>query len=198
MSEGVLRRAAAPRLTRLATQLLKFGVVGGVGFVVDIAVFNLLLLHPVAGLPAWPVVAKSVSTIAAIAVNWVGNRLWTFREHRRSDTVREGVEFLVASLVGSGVSLVCLAFSHYVLQLTTTVDDNVSANVIGLILGSLVRFAAYRWWVFADSSPEGVEGVEGSTTDATAPMPGRSSSDAEPPASVASRATMASPSPPPE
>lgn len=195
MSEGVLRSAAAPRLARLAAQLLKFGVVGGVGFVVDIAVFNLLLLHPVSGIPAWPVAAKTVSTIAAITVNWVGNRMWTFREHRRADTVREGVEFLIASLVGSGVSLVCLAFSHYVLQLTTTVDDNVSANLIGLILGSLVRFAAYRWWVFADSS---TEDAVGSTTVAVAPTPGRSSRDAEPPASVASRATMASPSPPPE
>ncbi|MFE6994876.1 GtrA family protein [Microbacterium sp. NPDC057659] len=195
MSEGVLSRGAAPRLTRLAVQVLKFGVVGGVGFVVDVALFNLLLLHPVAGIPAWPVAAKTVSTVAAIAVNWVGNRMWTFREHRRADTVREGVEFLIASLVGSGVSLVCLAFSHYVLQLTTTVDDNVSANVIGLILGSLVRFAAYRWWVFADTSPD--EAV-GSSTVAVAPSPGRSWSEAEPPASVASRATIASPSPPPE
>lgn len=195
MSEGVLSRGAASRVTHVAAQLLKFGVVGGVGFVVDIAVFNLLLLHPVAGIPAWPIAAKSVSTIAAIAVNWVGNRMWTFREHRRTDTVREGVEFLIASLVGSGVSLACLAFSHYVMQLTTTVDDNVSANVIGLILGSLVRFAAYRWWVFADTSaPDAV----GSTTVAVAPTPGRSSRDTAPPASVASRATMASPSPPPE
>lgn len=196
MSERVRVRRAAPRLTRLAAQLLKFGVVGGVGFVVDIGLFNLLLLHPVAGIPAWPLAAKTVSALVAIAVNWIGNRMWTFRENRRSEAVREGVEFLIASLAGSGVSLLCLAFSHYVLQLTSTVEDNISANVVGLILGSLVRFAAYRWWVFADPPPSS-EAV-GSTTVAVAPTPGRSSSDAEPPASAASRATMASPSPPPE
>lgn len=135
----------------LLAQIARFAAVGGVGLVVDVAVFNLLLLHPTQS-GAWPMIAKSTSTLCAIAVNWIGSRWWTFRAQRRADAAREGLEFLLASLLGSGVALVCLGVSHYALDLTSPVADNVSANVVGLIAGSAVRFAAYRWWVFADRS----------------------------------------------
>lgn len=159
------------RLLAVLRQLGAFAVVGGVGLIVDVGVFNLLLLHR-SHLVAWPMLAKTASTALAIAVNWLGNRLWTFREHRRDDTVREGIEFLAASLLGSGVALVCLGISHYVLHLTTPLDDNVSANVVGLIVGSAVRFAAYRWWVFSDRSEGTAQpGESGRVTVTVAPRP---------------------------
>lgn len=145
MSEG----SPEGRRASLAAQIMKFAAVGGVGLLVDVGVFNLMLLHP-SHVAAWPMIAKTVSTTCAIAVNWVGNRLWAFRERRRTDAVREGVEFVIASLIGSAVSLACLGVSHYLLHMTGAVADNVSANVIGLVAGSAVRFVAYRWWVFAD------------------------------------------------
>ncbi|GAA1789343.1 GtrA family protein [Leucobacter iarius] len=138
-------------LRTLVRQLLQFAVVGGFGFVVDVGLFNLLRAHPPTGLAdQWPIIAKCISVLAAIAVNWMGNRWWTFRSSRRRNTAREAVEFLIASLVGSGVSLLCLWVSHYVLDLRSVLADNISANFIGLALGSAVRFAAYRWWVFAE------------------------------------------------
>ena len=160
------------RLRTLVAQVVKFSAVGGVGFLVDIAVFNALLLTPTR-LAAWPLIAKTVSTALAIGVNWVGNRLWTFREQRRADAVREALEFFAASAIGSAVSLLCLGVSHYLLHLTTTVDDNVSANVVGLIVGSAVRFAAYRWWVFADrATRSSVHGaVTAKVTVTVAPTP---------------------------
>jgi putative flippase GtrA len=124
--------------------------VGSVGFAVDVSVFNLLLMAGVAGhVHGAAVLAKTASTAIAIAVNWLGNRYWTFRDERRADVVREAVEFAIVSVAGSLVTLACLGFSHYVLHLTSAVADNVSANIVGLALGSAVRFVAYRGWVFA-------------------------------------------------
>ena len=48
-------------------------------------------------------------------------------------------------------SLGCLAASHYLMHLTRPLADNISANVVGLGIGSAVRFVAYRGWVFAAS-----------------------------------------------
>lgn len=158
------------RITGILAQLVSFAAVGGLGLVVDVCAFNLLLLHPMP-LRAWPIIAKASSTALAIAVNWVGNRLWTFRAQRRADAVREGLEFLVASLLGSAVALLCLGVSHYLLGLTTTMDDNVSANVIGLIVGSAVRFAAYRWWVFADRPATTTPSTTAKVTTTLAPTP---------------------------
>lgn len=131
-------------------EVLSFCLVGGIGFVVDVSVFNLLrvTLFTPGAVHGGPVLAKLVSTTLAIAVNWMGNRFWTFREKRREDVVREGVEFALASLAGLVVSIACLWISHYLLGFRTVLDDNVSGNLIGLGLGTVVRFVLYRWWVY--------------------------------------------------
>jgi putative flippase GtrA len=152
MSE--VRALVPPRVRALLGQGIAFLAVGGVGFLVDVGVFNALratVLSPaqVADGELW---AKAISVSLAIVVNWVGNRSLTFRRERRRGggraVLREGVEFFAASLLGSAVALACLVVSHDILGLRSAVDDNVSANVVGLALGTALRFALYRLWVF--------------------------------------------------
>lgn len=135
-----------PRPIRtVARQFTQVGIVGLVGLVIDLAVFNLLRwLVPEWG-PIWP---KLASTALAILSNWVGNRYWTFRGERRREVVREGAEFLLVSALGALIPLACLGVSHYLLGHTSQLADNISANGIGLVLGTLFRFALYRLWVF--------------------------------------------------
>lgn len=136
---------------RLLPQALKFGAVGAVGFVVNVVVFNALLLTVFS--PALhhkgPIYATVVATVIAIVANWIGNRYWAFSAQRQSNTLREGAEFMLVSLVGMGIPLLCLWLSHYVLGYTSLLADNIANNVIGLALGTVFRFAFYRWWVFA-------------------------------------------------
>ncbi len=134
----------------LVAQLVRFGAVGAVGFVVDVAVFNVLRVSVFSpeNLHEGPVLAKVVSTSIAIVVNWIGNRYWTFGPHRRTQAFREGIEFALVSVGGMGIGLACLWFSHYVLGFTSLLADNVSSNVIGLALGTVFRFWLYRMWVF--------------------------------------------------
>ncbi len=132
------------------TQLLRFAMVGGIGLVVDVAIFNLLritVLSPEV-LHEGPVIAKVISTSIAIVVNWIGNRYWTFRLHRRPRAAREGLEFALVSVGGMLIGLACLWVSHYVLGFTSLLADNISSNVIGLALGTVFRFLLYRGWVF--------------------------------------------------
>jgi putative flippase GtrA len=135
--------AAYYRLGHLVRELMKFGVVGGVAFLVDIGVFN-LLLHATDK----PLTSKTISTVAATTVAYVGNRTWTFRRRSRSGVTREYVLFFALNGVGLLIALACLAISHYVLDFTSALADNVAANVIGLGLGAAFRFWSYRRWVF--------------------------------------------------
>jgi putative flippase GtrA len=139
----------------LVTQLMRFAAVGGVGLVVDVAIFNLLrvTIFSPENLHEGPVIAKVISTSIAIVVNWVGNRYWTFGPHRRPQALREGLEFALVSLGGMGIGLACLWVSHYVLGFTSLLADNVSSNVIGLALGTAFRFLLYRIWVFRPERP---------------------------------------------
>lgn len=158
------------RLATLARQVGKFGAVGLVGFVVDVAIFTLLRMTVFApeNMHAGPIYAKIISTTLAIGANWVGNRFWTFGEHRQSRALREGIEFLAVSLMGMGIGLTCLWISHYVLGFTSVLADNVSSNVIGLALGSVFRFLLYRYWVFSPTR-RGAEAQVEADLEASAP-----------------------------
>ena len=144
------------RLGHLVRELMKFGVVGGVAFVVDVGLFN-LLLH----LTDKPLTSKAVSTIVATTVSYAGNRHWTFRRRGRSSVRREYLLFFLLNGVGLAIALTCLAISHYLLDFTSRVSDNIAANVNGLGLGTAFRFWSYRRWVF----PELREESEGRADD---------------------------------
>ena len=141
----------APALrARLLPQLIKFGAVGAVGFGVNLLVFNVMLLIVLRGVPHATIYSTIIATVIAILTNWIGNRYWAFSGQRQSNAAREGVEFFAVSLAtGTGIPLVCVWVSHYLLGLANPVADNISANIVGLAVGMLFRFALYRWWVFA-------------------------------------------------
>jgi putative flippase GtrA len=146
--------------TGFLTYLVKFGVVGLIGLVIDIALFNALRLGVFGdGWISTAIGAKTVSTSVAIVCNWIGNRYWTFRKHRRRNYVREFAEYLVVSLGGMAISLFCLWISHYVLGYTSLIADNISTNVIGLGLGTAFRFLLYRYWVFGHHRTDGLSNL---------------------------------------
>jgi putative flippase GtrA len=134
----------------LLAQLVRFGLVGAVGLVIDVGVFNLLRITVLApeAVQHGPIYAKLISTSIAIVVNWLGNRYWTFGHARRPRLLREGFEFAVVSVGGMGIGLLCLWVSHYALGFTSLLADNLSSNVVGLALGTAFRFWLYRVWVF--------------------------------------------------
>ncbi|HEU4757985.1 MAG TPA: GtrA family protein [Agromyces sp.] len=138
--------------------LVKFGVVGLIGFVIDIALFNALRVG-LLGEGTWAqsaIGAKTISTSVAIVFNWLGNRYWTFRRHRRRHALREFAEYAIVSVGGMAISLACLWISHHVLGLTSLLADNISTNVIGLGLGTAFRFLLYRYWVFGHHRDDGL------------------------------------------
>ncbi|WP_025155570.1 GtrA family protein [Leifsonia aquatica] len=145
---------AGARKARLLPQLIKFGAVGAVGFVVNLAVFNGLMLTVLSSVPHKTLIATAIATLVAIGTNWVGNRYWAFANNRQDNTAREGAEFFIVSLAGMAIPLLCVWVSHYLLGFTTLLADNIANNVVGLALGMVFRFAFYRWWVF---SPERAE-----------------------------------------
>lgn len=138
------------RLERLLASLTKFGLVGAVGFVVDLGVFNLLSSTILSSQEVHfgPMIAKVISTTLAILTNWLGNRNWTFRAQKSSSTRREMIEFFLVSVATMPVGLLCLWVSHYLMGYTSLFADNISANIVGTVLGALLRYVLYRGWVF--------------------------------------------------
>lgn len=144
-----LRQATGRLLRRLLAvrqELARFGTVGVLSLVVDLAVFNLLSLTL---LTDKPLTAKIVSGCLSAVNAFLLNRHWSFRHRTRGRMHREFALFFAINGVGLAISLACLAISHYVLGLDSRLADNIAANGVGLALGSSFRFWAYRRFIWA-------------------------------------------------
>jgi putative flippase GtrA len=122
-------------------QLVRFGIVGGVGFVINIAVYALCvhgagLEYHVAGIVAW---------LVAVANNFILNRHWTFdagdgRAHFQA------MRFLVVSLLALGASQ---------LLLTMFVEEahieKVAAQALAVSASMPLNFLGNKLWSFRDA-----------------------------------------------
>jgi len=145
---------------RIKSELMKFGLVGAIAYVIDVSTFNILRFHGGEGiLFEKPLTAKVIST--AIATTWAyfGNRHWAFRHRQRTSFRREYLLFLLLNGFGMIIALSCLWISHYGMHLTSPIADNISANIFGLVFGTAFRFWSYRKWVFLDSAPDLAEEI---------------------------------------
>ena len=132
---------------QVPAEVLSFLAVGGAGYVVDVAAFNYLLsVHPFAGHD--PSLARTAAVGVAMCVTYFGNRLFTWRGAGLADRHREVILFVVFNVIGLSFSVFTLWLSHDVLGLTSRLADNISANVVGLALGTAFRFWSYRRFVF--------------------------------------------------
>jgi putative flippase GtrA len=147
-------------LHSLARELMKFGVVGTVAFIVDVSVFNIARLIIELG----PLTSKTVSVVIATTVAYVGNRTWTFRHRDRRGLHREYTLFFVFNAIGLLIALVCLGFSFYVLGLRSPLAQNVAANGVGLVLATTFRFWSYRRFVFPAAPDAGDAALAGTQT----------------------------------
>ena len=138
-------------------ELVKFAVVGGITYVVDITLFTLLkltLLEPK------PVTAKIVAVLVATMVSYVLNREWSFRTRGGRDRHYEASLFFLICGIGLVINATPLYVSRYMLDLrvplvsllTQEAADFASANVIGTLLAMAFRWWAFRRYVFPDEN----------------------------------------------
>jgi putative flippase GtrA len=134
-------------------ELISFGLIGAFAFVIDVGLFNLLVhsnlvSHTAAPLATHPVTGKIISSIVATLFAYFGNRNITWRGLSRHSIHREIALFFIFNVIAMGIAGIALAVSRYVLGFDSFLADNLSANVIGVGLGTLFRFWSYRKWVF--------------------------------------------------
>ena len=84
----------------LAVQLLKYGVVGGVSFVVDYGA--LWLLTEVAGVHH--LVSAAIAFILGLTCNYLLSTAWVFGESRLKSTAAEFTAFALIGVVGLGLN----------------------------------------------------------------------------------------------
>ncbi|MFD3455760.1 GtrA family protein [Streptomyces sp. NPDC058691] len=143
------RHALPSRLGALYREIAKFGLVGLSGFVVNLAIFNLIK-----DIAQWQTVRASVlATVCAIMTNYLGLRFFTYRDRGqegRSSQRRELGLFLFFSAVGLVIENSVLYATTYGFGWDGTLANNVW-KFVGIGIATLFRFWSYRTWVFRTS-----------------------------------------------
>ena len=134
-----LRVRAGLRKPHNWVQLVKFCLVGGSGYVVNLCVFalaiGLLDLHHL--------IAATLAFAVAVTNNFWWNRHWTFR-------ARSGhAGFQAARFIA--VSVVAFAFAASVLELLVSVAElpELLAQAISIVAATPLNFVGNKMWSFA-------------------------------------------------
>jgi putative flippase GtrA len=131
------RMGAALRRRRNWEQLVKFCVVGGTGYAVNLAVYTVLVTN----FDIHYIPAAVCSFLVAVPNNYTWNRLWTFRAER-GHVAYQGMRVLVVSTHALGANLL-------VLPLLVTVGlDEVLAQAIAIVLVTTINFVGNKLWSF--------------------------------------------------
>jgi putative flippase GtrA len=122
-------------------QLAKFCAVGGVGYVINLAVYT-VLLH--AGLHYH--LAATCSFLVAVTNNYFLNRSWTFHD-RRGHVGVQGFQFLVISAGSLGANLLVL---HVLISLGA---GKLVGQAIAIVVVTPLNFVGNRLWSFRHRQP---------------------------------------------
>jgi putative flippase GtrA len=119
-------------------QLFRFGLVGGVGFIVNLAVYALCvhsisLDYRAANVAAW---------LVAVMNNFVLNRHWTF-DARAGRAHRQAMRFLLVSLLAEAFSLLLLT-----LFVEGVGVEKVAAQAMAVAGSMPLNFLGNKLWSF--------------------------------------------------
>ena len=129
----------------LASQFLRFCLVGASGYAVNLAVYAALLaagLHYLA--------AAALSFLVAAASNYAWNRTWTFRTSG-APLLGQGARALLVSGLSLGANQL------FLLALVAAGAGHLSAQAVAIVLVTPFSFTANKLWAFAELGGQSAE-----------------------------------------
>jgi len=127
----------------LLKELSAFGVVGAINFALDVALFQ--FMYVVIGADA--LVAKIVSTSITTTTAYFMHRHWSFAHRERTGIRREYPIFFLVNALTLALSLVMIGVVRYPLGQTSVLVLQLT-NIASIAIGTVIRFLAYKRWVF--------------------------------------------------
>ena len=138
-SEFAYRLGEAARRPASWWQLVKFGLVGGSGYLINLAVFSVL-----SGDLGWHQALSAVGAFCvAVTSNFVWNRYWTFAA-TDGHAGFQAARFFAVSIGALAINLIALE----ALLLATSLGE-LSAQAIAVAVAMPLNFLGNKLWTFA-------------------------------------------------
>ena len=133
----------------LLKELSAFGIVGMVCLGIELGLFQVLYAY----LGAGAVTSKLIPAVIALTIAYFGHRHWSFAHRARTGLRREYTIFFGVNGVALALGLAIMAFVRYVLGQDDAIVLQLT-NIGSIALGTLIRFACYRKWVFVSANSQ--------------------------------------------
>ncbi|GAB20741.1 hypothetical protein GOEFS_128_00090 [Gordonia effusa NBRC 100432] len=153
------------RLVMRHHELIKFAVVGGTTFIVDMAIYYTLTFTV---LEPKPVMAKIISGVVATILSYILNREWSFKNRGGRERHHEALLFFAISGIGVILAAAPLWLANNVFMMRSNISgvellviDFALNYIIGNLLQMAFRFWALRKFAFPEEQLRG--GDAGST-----------------------------------
>lgn len=137
--ELALRIGAAVRRPATWVQLFKFGLVGGVGYLINLAVFALLT----SGFGVHHAIAAVGAFCVAVTNNFLLNRHWTF-EPGEGPAHFQAARFFTVSLASLGLNIAVLE-----LLVSNHVTGDFVGQAIAVAVAMPFNFLGNKLWTFS-------------------------------------------------
>ncbi|NLQ18440.1 GtrA family protein [Marinomonas sp. M1K-6] len=131
---------------------VRFGIVGGVGFLVDLISMLLLSIW----LPH--LLARAIAFWVAASSNWWWNRTMTFTDSKQDDKDKKAAALQWLQFLGGSVIAFVPNWGCYLILMSqppTIADSTLAllwpylAMVPGVFIGMMLNYAFSRFWVFS-------------------------------------------------
>jgi putative flippase GtrA len=143
---------------REQVRFIRFAIVGAIGAVIDISIFN--LLSSILKIPA--LTAQAVSFSVAVISNFLWNRYWTYPDSRNKAVFNQLIQFILVSVIGLAVRTLIFDRLEEVLIWSASqilppnffltpniVGHNISLGIVIIII-MFWNFFVNRFWTYND------------------------------------------------
>ena len=130
----------------MSSRLVKFALVGGIGFVADALVFATLFYYFDSPL----YVARAIAFIFAATTTWLGNRILTFADCAKSAKFRQWLQFMVSATLSAIPNFIVFSAASFLLGSEGLFA--MVALVLGVLAGMVSNYLLSSKWVFKASS----------------------------------------------
>lgn len=124
-------------------KLVKFALVGGIGFIADTTIF--ILLYQLIGIDILQ--ARVLAFVVAATTTWCGNRCFTFSNRPLKNRFAQWIKFVTVACISALPNF--LVFKLVANQIGSYFLGVYIALAIGVLVGMMSNYLLSDRWVFA-------------------------------------------------
>jgi dolichol-phosphate mannosyltransferase len=121
-------------------EFIKFGIVGGIGAIINI--FILYLLTEKA--EVYYIVSAIISFIIAMSINFILNKIWTFREEMKLRLKEKYIKFSIVSVLALSVNLIFLYLFTELFKIYYIISQ-----ILAIGVALIINFLGNKRWTFS-------------------------------------------------